>query len=300
MGKNYISKIGLGTAQFGLDYGISNDMGKTPLRDVRAILNHAIDNGITTLDTAHLYGTSEEVLGKTLCTEHPFDIVTKIIPIKKEEITEQDIEVVKGGFEISLKRLKKSCIYGLLLHHTDDLKSKNAKLLYEYILQLKTTGKVKKIGVSVYNNEQINYVLDHFSIDLIQIPMNVFDQRLLQTGALKKLKAHNVEIHVRSPFLQGVVFMTPENLPSNLQGLYPSLTRFHALVESAKTTPVSAALTFLMQQREIDKVICGVNNPEHFNALIQNISILPEIDSVLFSSLGVDDVHLINPSHWNN
>ena len=300
MVKNYISKLGLGTAQFGFDYSILNDKGKTPAQDVKSILGQAIDNGITTLDTAHLYGTSEKILGQTMNAEHSFDIVTKTIPVKKEEITTQDIKVVRAGFEISLQRLKKSSIYGILLHHADDLKSKNAELLYKYLLELKTEGKVRKIGVSVYDNEQIDYILDHFPIDLIQIPMNIFDQRLLQTGALKKLKAHNIEIHVRSAFLRGVIFMAPENLPPNLKRLSVSLTRFHTLVKSAKTTPGSAALAFLMQQKEIDKVICGVNNSEQFNTLIQNISILPEIENGLFLPLGVDDVHLVNPSHWNN
>lgn len=300
MGKNYISKIGLGTAQFGIDYGVSNKNGITPLQEVETILSQAVDNGITMLDTAYLYGTSEKILGQTMNAEHSLNIVTKTLPIKKEEITKQDIKVVINGFKTSLQRLRKNSLYGILIHHADDLKSKNAGLLYKSLLKLKTEGKVNKIGVSVYDNEQIDYILDRFSIDLIQIPMNVFDQRLLKTGALKKLKAHDVEIHVRSAFLQGVVFMTSENLPPKLRGLNQPLTRFHALVKNAKTTPTSAALAFLLQHNEIDKIICGVNNSRQFNALIKNITNLTEFESTLFSSLSVDDVQLINPIHWNN
>lgn len=300
MGKNYISKLGLGTVQFGLEYGISNRTGQTSMQNVGTILERALESSVTMLDTAHLYGNSEEVIGQTMPSGDCLDIVTKTIPIKKEEITAQDVDVVRDGFETSLRRLKTDCVYGLLLHHADDLKSKNAGILYEYLLQLKESGCVKKIGVSVYDNEQIDYISDRFPIDLIQIPMNVFDQRLLRADALKKLKARNVEIHVRSAFLQGVVFMKPGELPAHLHGLRQPLKRFHDLAKQADATPASVALSFLMQQSEVDKVICGVNTPEQFVDLTQNLSALPQIDNTLFSALSVDDVRLINPAYWNN
>jgi aryl-alcohol dehydrogenase-like predicted oxidoreductase len=300
MGDHDVSKLGLGTVQFGSDYGISNTAGQTSSKDVKDILAEAMKQGITTIDTAHLYGNSEEVLGKSLPSDYVFDVITKTTPVKRAEILPEDIEAVKNGFEESLRRLGKNNIYGLLLHHADDLKSSNAEALYGYLSQVREEGRVKKIGVSVYDNDQIDYILDRFKIDLIQIPMNIFDQRLLRSGALDRLKKQNIEIHVRSVFLQGVVFMEPEGLPAHLQGLSRPVEHLRALAERHDTNVASVALAFLAGNENVDKIICGVDNLKQFKDLIKSLSSLPEIEKTLFSSLAVDDPKLVNPAEWQN
>ena len=56
-------KLGLGTVQFGMHYGISNREGKTPLREVTKILHVARDNQISVLDTAAQYGGQRTGVG---------------------------------------------------------------------------------------------------------------------------------------------------------------------------------------------------------------------------------------------
>ncbi|MGH1403789.1 MAG: aldo/keto reductase [Alphaproteobacteria bacterium] len=298
MNRDFCGKLGLGTVQFGLDYGISNANGQTSLTDVKEIINLAINHNVTMIDTAHLYGNSEEVLGQAMPENSNLDIVTKTIPIRKESLSPDDIDMVEDGFNLSIDRLRTGSVYGLLLHHADDLKSHQGDLLYKLLMKLREVQRVKKIGVSIYDAEQIDFVLDHFPIDLVQIPMNIFDQRLLDSGHIQKLKSHGVEIHVRSAFLQGLVFMDMKDLPNTLQGFAPFLDRFHGYVRDMKTTAAAAALSFLMRQSAIDKVICGVNSPKQFKMLIQDVSALPEIDNELFSSLAVNDPVLVNPAHW--
>jgi len=299
MSNNYIHKLGLGTVQFGLDYGVSNFSGQTSIESVEDILKCALQNNIKTIDTANTYGTSEEAIGLFNNDSLAYNIVTKTIPINKEIIDLDDLKIVRDGVTQSLKKLRQNQLYGLLLHHADDLKAKNGKLLYQILREYKADGVFSKIGVSVYSSEQIDFVLDNFEIDLIQIPMSVFDQRLLHSGSLKRLKKAGVEIHVRSAFLQGLVFMNAQKIPNNLQRYSSHLSKFHGIVKELGVSPASASLAFLMQQPAIDKVICGVNSLVQFQELINTVSALPNIEKGVFDAIGLDDVSFINPSNWN-
>lgn len=86
------------------------------------------------------------------------------------------------------------------MHRADDLFVPGGERLMAALTDLKQQGLVAKIGVSVYNAEQIDQVLDRFAIDLVQLPISVLDQRLLRSGHLRKLKSAGVEVHARSVF----------------------------------------------------------------------------------------------------
>ena len=300
MANNYINKLGLGTVQFGLDYGISNLSGKTSVDNVKSILSCAAENNINTIDTAHSYGTSEEVIGFSKNIDQSFDIITKTIPIKKKVINSCDLKVVKNGINQSLERLNEKSAYGILLHDADDLKAKNSQNLFNILKGFKSDGKFLKIGVSVYDAEQIDFVLNNFSIDIIQVPMNVFDQRLIKCGALKRLKNFGIEVHVRSAFLQGLVFMNDEDLPRNFQKYSKYLTNFRTKINELKVSRLSACLSFLMQQEEVDKVLCGVNSLIQFKELIKTVSALPYIEMHNFDDFALDDKIFLNPANWKN
>jgi aryl-alcohol dehydrogenase-like predicted oxidoreductase len=122
-------KIGLGTAQFGLDYGISNPLGKTPVAEVRRILDATAENGVHVIDTASLYGDSEKILGQCLGEHHSFHIITKTPQYNKSLINEENAEQLKKVFHESLARLKQSSLYGLLVHSADDLLAQGAALV---------------------------------------------------------------------------------------------------------------------------------------------------------------------------
>jgi len=294
---NHKSRLGLGTVQFGLDYGISNLIGQTPIESVTDILDFASKNSITTLDTAHTYGDSEQVIGLTGDSKQ-FEVVTKTIPIFKKEVSSNDIKIVCNGVFESLKRLKLDQLDGLLVHHCDDLKKVGGGSLFRSLSDLKSQSLFLKMGVSVYSAEDIDFVLKNYDLDLIQIPMNVFDQRLLHSGALQRIKNSGIEVHVRSAFLQGVVFMDPKNLPHNLSKHSVHLTKFRRAIKALNVAPATACLAFLMQQPEIDKVICGVNSLSQLTGLIENVSRLPIIEKSFFDSLWVDDDSFLNPSNW--
>ena len=290
-------KLGLGTAQFGLDYGVSNHEGQTSAEEVGRILAVAGKNGIRVIDTAALYGNSEEVVGRALPGDHPFKLVTKTVRINSDQITPDDALLLEQTFERSLGKLRCSRVYGLMIHNADDLLARDGYRLFDSLLRLKSARLVQKIGVSVYAARQVDEILARFPIDIIQLPLNVFDQRLLCSGHLAKLKSAGVEIHVRSAFLQGLLLMPPETIPEAFASVKPHLIKYHAYLLEQNITPVQAALGFVSSLQEIDAVICGVNNHQQLEELIQASEFLMDVD---FSPFAFGDETILDPSQWRN
>lgn len=288
-------KLGLGTVQFGLDYGISNQDGKTSLDEIKKILDVAKHNGISVIDTAAMYGTSEEALGKTLSDSFKFKIVTKTPRFTSSAITSDDVQRLEDSFFQSLQKMKHVSIYGLLIHNADDLLSENGHLLFAKMSELKQKGLIEKIGVSVYTALQIDKILNHFPIEIIQLPINVLDQRLLLGGHLSMLKAAGVEIHGRSAFLQGVLLMEPDRLPLHFDAVKKHLKQYHESIRLRGITPVQAALGFVTGLSEIDTVICGVNNRYQLEELCVAATPLQTND---FREFAIEEELILNPSQW--
>ena len=284
----YNHKIGIGTAQWGLDYGISNKSGKSSEEDVTKILAIASSAGIKIIDTASNYGNSEKVIGKNNLKD--FKIVTKappsfISPYKS----------IKESFFESLDNLGLKKIYGLLLHNCDDIFSSNSRNRINELKNLKSLGYINKIGFSAYNKNQINKALNFFKPDIIQLPFNVFDQSLLHDGTLEFLKSLDIEIHARSSFLQGLLLMDISKIPNYFQKWIIYLEKWHHYCSQIDASPCSVALTFSVSQKLIDKVIVGVENETQLIELIN----IPEISRDLeLEFLTCRDEDLINPSKW--
>lgn len=288
-------KIGLGTVQFGIDYGMANVGGKVSVSEVRKILDFAKQQGVSILDTAFAYGDSEENLGNILTDDGCFSIVTKTPSFKNPVITRNEVAELSNAFMTSLKRLRRKSVYGLLLHAADDLLKHGGDLLWKEMCHLKEQGAVKKIGVSVYTGEQIDGILDKYPIDLIQLPINIFDQRLLSNGDLNKLKKKNVEIHARSVFLQGVLLSKVKELPKYFEPLRNRLQKYYEFVYKYNWTPVQAALGFVLGIKEIDTVLLGVDNERHLREII---NMAKPLDSHLFKRFAIHDDMFLNPSKW--
>ncbi|MFP5268885.1 aldo/keto reductase [Coleofasciculus sp.] len=291
-------KLGIGTAQFGLDYGISNQEGKTPPAEVAKILDIAAHSGVRVIDTAPLYGTSEQVLGKTMPPGHHFDIVTKTPHFSKYSITSEEVNYLEETFHQSLLNLDQSSVYGLLVHRADDLLVENGHLLMAKMLDLKQQGLVSKVGASIYNSEQIERVLDKYSIDLVQLPINVLDQRFLLGGHLSMLKTKGIEIHARSVFLQGLLLMQPDSLPNYFDSIKAHLRAYHDVIARQDISPIEAALGFVNSIDEIDVVLCGINNRKQLQEIIVALEKSYTHESQELAFYAITDTSVLNPSEW--
>lgn len=289
-------KIGLGAVQFGMDYGISNKSGKTPAAEVAEILDAARQLGINVIDTASLYGDSEEILGRSMSPDWQFDVVTKTPQFAKSSLGESEAQSLEDALHASLSKLRRSSVYGLLIHRADDLLVPGGDLLMERMLGLKQRGLVRKIGVSVYSGHQIDQVLDRFPIDLVQLPISVFDQRLLHSGHLRKLKNAGVEIHARSVFLQGLLLMKPHDLPEYFDGVRGKIKAYHQFNMARGLEPIQAALGFVSDLPEIDYLICGVNNHRQLEEICAAAE--TKIKHQDYAEFAMTEEAVVNPALW--
>lgn len=290
-------RLGIGTVQFGLDYGISNAAGKTPRAEVGRILACAGRHGIDLLDTAALYGDSEAALGASLPAGERWRIVTKtpVFPAAAH-ITAIEADELRRSFAGSLERLGQSRLYGLLLHAPADLLKPGGERLWQTMLALKASGAVEKIGYSVYGPADLRALLADFRPDLVQVPLSALDQRLLRDGRLAGLKRLGVEVHARSVFLQGLLLMEPAQLPAALQGRR-ELTRYAAFLAAHGLGRIEGALQFIRSVASVDVALVGVAWREQLEQCVDAFrpptGALPD-----FAQVACDDERLLNPATW--
>lgn len=290
-------KLGLGTAQFGLSYGISNRIGQTPKEEADRILDVASENGIDLVDTAFAYGESEAVLGEIASSKAGFRLVTKTLPIRKERLVSDDIDRIKDAFFASLKKLRKENIYGLLVHDACDLLVPGGAALASLLGDLRRQGYVEKIGASIYDGAQIDRITAIVKPDIFQVPLNILDQRLLESGHLSKLKLMNIEVHARSIFLQGLLLMPTNDIPQSLQRARPLLEALHNDLAIHGLTSTQAAMMFVKRTKEVDHIIVGVNSAAQLEENIEayQSDVQEWFD---FSPFSCSDESVVNPSKW--
>ncbi len=283
-------KLALGTAQFGLDYGVSNAGGRVSADEVSRILDAAAAAGIRVLDTAWAYGDAEAVLGE-LNAAARFEIVAKTAPADENGYRGVAAEVGE-----SLARLGAMPLYGLLIHRASDLLGEYGPKLAEMLKRFKANGAVEHIGVSAYDAEELFAALDVVGeADLVQMPVNVFDQRLVKSGALAELKSRGIEIHARSAFLQGLLLMDPSTAPTYFDPIRDHLVAWRAFCAERDLTPVAAALGFVTGLSEVDRVVVGVESAEQLAEVVASAAPLPTAD---FAQFGLGDIDMIDPTRW--
>lgn len=291
-----IAKLGLGTVQFGLDYGVTNLRGRVSREEASRIVGDAIAAGIRVFDTAAAYGDSETILGQTL--RHPeARIVTKLPALAGESIDTAAIDGCRRIFEQSLKRLRRSNVDGLLLHRADDLAKPGGDRLARLLMDLKSAGLCRKIGVSVYDAAQIKAAQKPMPVELVQAPANLLDQRLLRDGSLQALKDAGCEVHVRSAFLQGLLIGLDGPLPAYFQRYAAMLDRVCAAAAAARLSTLELALGFLLEQPAVDHIVVGVTQAQELAAIFDAARRSKAMPGGL-GKLACDDPGLINPSLW--
>ncbi|NQV82496.1 MAG: aldo/keto reductase [Rhodospirillales bacterium] len=288
-------KIGIGTVQFGTPYGIANGGGITPPDEIARILSRADELGDVVLDTAPAYGDSERVLGQALTPGHSFRIVTKT-PVFHTRTDITDIgAAVADGLDESLRDLRQNEVHGLLIHHPEDASGPYADELIEALMRLKEQGKVRKIGISVYGDDDLDVVAKTGTFDIVQLPLNVLDRRLIDSGRLDALNGADMEVHARSIFLQGLLLMAPEKLSAYFSPLLPVLQHFRDDADTAGLTPLQAALGFIAGQPAIDDVIIGIDSFDHYQEILSAATDDAELDYTLY---GCHDDRMVDPRQW--
>jgi len=289
--------LGLGTAQFGMNYGISNSTGQVKKNEVENIIKYAKNNGVSIIDSAYSYGDSENVLGAALFSEDKFKIISKTAVIDAKYISDENIKNIDIAFRRTLQKLQKKSIYALLVHNCDNLFIPGHKLLVKLLKSYIDTGLVEKIGVSVYSPKEYLAVSKVFNPDVVQIPLNVLDQRFFQTGLLEKLCNDGIEIHARSVFLQGLLLMDPLDRLKNFKEYSSTFNSFDKFCNQHGLKRIEACLGFVKQMLEIKSIIVGVTTKIELQEQFEAISkLVPDLDS--YQCLASNEKALIDPREW--
>jgi len=285
-----ISTICLGTANFGFDYGINKKKIKN--KDLKKIIDYAKKENIKFIDTAINYKNSEKNIG--LINSYNLKIITKLPQIPKKIINVEKWIVNK--IKQSCNRLKTNSLYGVLIHDTAELKDKKiSKKIYkafDYLLKKKI---VKKIGLSIYDPSELDRFFDKYNYQIIQAPINIFDQRIISSGWGKKLINRNVEIFARSVFLKGLLLKDADKVPKEFLKWHQKFIKFEKWVQKENISKVEACIRSTKSIKEVKKIILGISN---LDQLKENINFLKKKKLLIPADLNIKSGKILNPKKW--
>ena len=293
-----LARLGLGTVQFGMHYGVSNRLGSPGETEIVAILERAVASGVGYLDTAFAYPNSEALIGRHLAPGSNLKIVTKTAPVASIGTARDPKAAILDAVASSMDRLRVARLYGLLVHHATDLGKLGWESLVEALNEAQSRGWVSHIGASVYNEAELELVESRFRPDIVQGPINVLDTRLLSSKCFARLKAGGTEMHARSVFLQGLLLMQPSAMPAFFAPVKAALASLQASWAEQGTSPLAACLAFVLGQPDIDAAIVGVNSLREFEEVQSAAASRPARRNTMLESGPSIDPRFLDPSLW--
>ncbi len=295
-------KLALGTVQLGMDYGVQG--GRKPKEEAaNEILTLALNKKVDCFDTASNYGDAESVLGRYI-EKNPdkaerMKIISKLTPKAfLEEPKKYWKDIVLSNINESLKRLNVKKLEAFLFHNAEYIFDDYAVRALQCVCK---ENMAKKIGVSVYTPKEAMKALEYDEIKVIQIPYNIFDQRLDKCGFFEEAEKKEVEVYARSSLLQGLLLMDPDDLPENMGFAKKYLKRFLTICREYQLSPLKTAIGYVGERTGIDYVVFGVDNKAQlWEYLSMRNEKLPEDKRRIFQKEFEDvEEKLVNPVLWN-
>ena len=282
----------LGTAQFGLHYGVNNTSGKPSEDEVYEILNLASNFGIGVLDTANSYGNAINVIGNY------HKISDKKFNINSKFVIQKDVNFTYNSIINDIKILNVDCIDTLFFHKFNDFKNNHESIKMLNIL--KKNSFIKKIGVSVYNNDEFLIAINSDDINVIQFPFNLLDNWNSRGAMIIQAKGKGIELQCRSIFLQGLFQKLSFKIPHNLTPLSKYILKLKQIASDHSISIEQLALSYVSNHKLIDKYIIGVDNKSQLinNMNLLNFDISNEILKKI-NTIKVNETDLLNPINWN-
>lgn len=284
-------KLIIGSANFGLNYGIKNNFNKLSFEKIKKILKYAEKNKIQMIDTASSYGDAELKIGKVKLKNFQYISKVKITKKKRKDIKKE----ISRQFNKTLKNLNKKKIYAVLIHNLLRLNNYQLKSAFEFLHILKKNKKISKLGFSTYGDYKIKFILSRFSVDIIQTSLNVLDDRAFSKELLKLYKRKKIKIHARSIFLQGLLISQKLNVPKKIKNEWNKNKKiWFDFCKEKKFDPIKLAVNYVLQKKNVDKLILG------FDLKDQLVNILNmKNQKIEFANLNFKKIdRVINPYLW--
>jgi len=284
-------KIGLGTANFGQKYGLTRKNINSN-KEIEKILKFSNKSIIKLIDTSDNYGSSETLLGNNNLKS--FKIITKLKISVNEKKSDNLENIVFKKIEDSLSKLNIKKLYAILLHNSDDLKGDKEHKLIKVLKKLKKKNLVSKIGVSIYDPKELDFIWPFWKPDIVQCPFNIVDKRIYESGWLNKLKRNKIEIHVRSIFLQGLLLKDKKSIPKKFKNCENIFKKLGNYCKNKNISKMQACINFIKSFKKISYVIIGFENIDQIKKTIKYFN----KNQKKYPSLICNDAKLINPRLW--
>lgn len=291
----------LGTVQLGTRYGIQGN-SRPSAAEAMGILSDALEQGICYFDTAAMYGEAEQILGE-FAERFPsqaqrMHIISKLAP---DAFQNNDYdkwrEIALKNVRESLKKLKREKLEAFLFHNASHIFDPSAVEALDYVREM---GLVDSIGVSIYTPQEAMRALEHPQISSIQVPYNMFDQRLDRCGFFAEARQKKVHVYARSSLLQGLAVMKPGELSTEMEFAFPYLEKFHLICGDFKISPLHAAIGFVAGNPGIGHIVFGVDSRRQLAqyAALRTQTIPIQMRDALADAFKYVDEKLVNPSMW--
>ena len=292
--------LSIGTAQFGLDYGITNKRGKVEMKEMRSIVREAHLSGINRIDTAHAYGSAQKRLGMMSADIHGFKITTKVgVGIDEDEMSTKQIrDHLARQLEASLFDLESEKVDTLLLHTSTCMTKSHRNGVLDFLHEVKEQGIARRIGVSVYSQSELDedYVA---GLDVVQLPLSIYNQSMLHDGSVQYLNGLGISIQVRGVFHQGLLLCKADAWPKWINEYWKQRQRsIETCVEQKKGSLVAAALGFIQSVAGIDTVVVGVCSKRELQSIVEAWDEPIDLPETLLAFPAGRDDGFCDPRKW--
>ena len=280
-------RLVLGTANFGLKYGTENK--KLKLIDLKKI-NRLFKYRKLIFDSAIDYKNSHKIIGKNFKKKK---VITKIrLSNYKNEKDQENFskKLIKALNDLRIKKF-----YAILYHDVNDF-LKNKKSL-SLLKNLKKNGLVEKIGVSVYSPDDTKKVIKHWNPDILQFPINIYDQRMLEKGFLNKLRKKNIILMARSCFLQGVLLKEQSFFRNKF--FFDNHKKFVSWCKKKNLTQLDACISFIRSIKNINLLTFGFDDAKQLNEILLSSKKRVKISFSEFKMFSISKkLNFIDPRLW--
>jgi len=284
----------LGTAQLGRNYGIANTSGKIVDEDATSLMVFAHESGIRWLDSGNDYGDCESRLGHiSKTTGKQFSVVSKMYVADGQKTSFVSlIDEIKNIAE----RIYPNILDSVLVHNPNNLIESHDSVMMDALMYAKSEKYINRIGVSVGCPSQVYDILSKHKIDIVQIPASILNQQFDKTGTISYLKQSCVEVHARSIFMQGLVFLDRDKIDNYFHDLLPTLDRIKNTAALHNISVCKMSIEYI-KSLCVDKIIVGVDSTNHLKQIVSDYD-SESVNNIGFGCLGIDDDRFISPGRW--
>lgn len=244
-----IQHLVLGTAQFGMKYGITNKNEIIEDFHLEKILNDFLKYTERKVDCATIYGDA-------------FGRIIRYIPTSKINMKFQIRDL-----EFKNKHLDHNFNY-LLCHDWEKLDLNQKIEVVKFLRLRKLDNSCKEIGISIYDAQNIQEAINLFNTNIVvQIPINILDQRAMKLLSEEDLNNGEIIIQARSIFLQGLLLGRSQNYQFLKNR---DLLDFFKFCEESRINPLDVCISFIKSVKFISEIVFGVSSINEFEIFIKS------------------------------